>query len=300
MKTQKGIYKNYKELLNSEPTIGRLYNFKFFEKNKHGNIILSCECKCGNKIKKYFSDVNITKGKISCGCWQKEIAKKIGENNQKYFINESSLVDNETTSYISGILAADGWIYSKQSIGISLSEKDKDVLEKIKKYLNYTGILNFQIRNKTNINWNNHYKLVITNKYFFNFFNKRGIIKNKTYNYVVPENYIYNSHFWRGAIDGDGCIFNYTYNKYRMYGISLVGTKDMIINFEKFCQSIVNTKSKIREFKNSKGLFEFRITGTKVLPILIELYKDLDKSIYMERKYNKYKEIFKPKTIINE
>ena len=75
-----------------------------------------------------------------------------------------------------------------------------------------------------------------------------GIVKNKTLDYQVPDLYLHNPHFWRGMIDGDGCIFKYK-KQYTTYGVSLVGTKHTIDTFKKFCEFILDKPVKVKPYK---------------------------------------------------
>ncbi len=97
-------------------------------------------------------------------------------------------------------------------------------------------------------------------------------------------------HFWRGVVDGDGCIYNGA-NKTKSIPtpqtqLSLVGTPETIKCFYKFCCGIVETKAKINEKYRNKNIDHFSLHGGKALQICNTLYENA--TIYLDRKMKKY------------
>lgn len=286
MRTQTGTYRTYKDMLNDLPKIGKLQVVELSHKNKWGAYYIKCQCECGNTTTTDFSSLNKSKVK-SCGCLQKEAVKYTGTKNKKYIIDIDKLVDNDITAYIAGIYAADG-SNEKSGISIGLKSTDKEVLEKISDYFNYTGPLYMM---KESI------RLTISDSKFRKFFEERGIVKNKTLDYQVPDFYLYNPHFWRGMLDGDGCIFMYE-RKYITYGISLVGTKHTIDSFKKFCEFILDKSVKVKPYKikSSTGVYSINFVGKMYLPLLKAMYENPIANMYITRKYNKCLEIINIKS----
>jgi hypothetical protein len=283
MRTQTGTYRTYTDMLIALPKIGKLQVVELSHKNKWGAYYIKCQCDCGNVTSTSFSSLNKFKAQ-SCGCLQKEAVKHTGTKNKKYTINVDKLVDNDITAYIAGIYAADG-SNEKFGISIGLQSTDKEILEKISNYFNYTGPLYTM---KESI------RLTISDHDFRKFFEKRGVVKNKTHDYQVPDFYLYNAHFWRGMIDGDGCIFKYK-KQYTTYGVSLVGTKHTIDAFKKFCEFILDKPVKVKPYKIKSAIevYSINFVGKMYLPLLNALYEDLTDNMYITRKYNKYLEIIK-------
>lgn len=283
MRKQTGTYRTYKDMLSALPKIGKLQVLNFSHKNKWGCYYLSCKCDCGNIISTDFSSLNKLKVQ-SCGCLQKEAVKYTGVKNKKYKVNVDKLVDNEVTAYIVGLYAADG-SNEKSGLSLGLQSTDKEILEKVSSYFNYTGRL-YTMKQSV--------RLTISDPAFRKFFEERGIVKNKTLDYQVPDCYLYNSHFWRGMIDGDGCIFKYE-KQYTTYGVSLVGTKHTIDAFKKFCEFILDKPVKVKPYKIKSAIevYSINFVGKMYLPLLNALYEDLTDNMYITRKYNKYLEIIK-------
>jgi len=281
MRTQTGTYRTYKDMLIALPKIGRLQVIELSHKNKWGAYYIKCQCECGNTTTTDFSSLNKSKVQ-SCGCLQKEAVKHTGIKNKKYTIDVTKLVDNNVTAYIAGLYAADG-SNEKSGLSIGLQITDREILEKVSNYLNYTGPLYTM---KQSI------RLTISDLAFRKFFENRGIVKNKTVDYQVPDIYLYNSHFWRGMLDGDGCIFKYK-RKYSTYGISLVGTEHTINAFKQFCEFILGKTIKVKPYKikSSIEIYSINFVGKMYLPLLKAIYNNPIANMYITRKYNKYLEI---------
>ena len=281
MRTQTGTYRTYKDMLIALPKIGKLQVVELSHKNKWGAYYIKCQCECGNTTNTSFSSLNKSKVQ-SCGCLQKEAVKYTGTKNKKYTVNVDKLVDNEITAYIAGLYGADG-SNEKSAISIGLQTADKEILERISSYFNYTGPLYTM---KESI------RLTISDHDFRKYFEARGIVKNKTLDYQVPDLYLHNPHFWRGMIDGDGCIFKYK-KQYTTYGVSLVGTKHTIDTFKKFCEFILDKPVKVKPYKikSATEVYSINFVGKMYLPLLNVLYGDLTNHMYITRKYNKYLEI---------
>lgn len=95
--------------------------------------------------------------------------------------------------------------------------------------------------------------------------------------------------FWRGCIDGDGTVYNYPerYTK----GVSLCGTLETIFDFIIFCSKQAGVKEKYPSPAKSSGpnIFQVHYYGDECEKILNLLYKDAP--VYLDRKFEKYKEI---------
>jgi hypothetical protein len=281
MRTQTGTYRTYTDMLIALPKIGKLQVVELSHKNKWGAYYIKCQCDCGNITTTDFSSLNKSKAQ-SCGCLQREAVKNTGTKNRKYTIDVDKLVHNEITAYIAGLYGADG-SNEKSAISIGLQTADKEILEKISSYFNYTGPLYTM---KESI------RLTISDQDFRKFFEERGVVKNKTYNYQVPDLYLHNPHFWRGMIDGDGCIFKYE-KQYTTYGVSLVGTKHTIDSFKKYCEFVLGKSVKVKPYKikSTIDVYSINFVGKMYLPLLDAIYGNIIANMYITRKYNKYLEI---------
>ncbi len=145
--------------------------------------------------------------------------------------------------------------------------------------------------NIRNTNWKgsffnskNTYTLSITNKNICDNLQNLGCKKAKTFITVfpdIPEN-LY-SHFIRGYFDGDGCIHISKNNRPEW---SIIGTKDFISRI----QTIINTTLLLKYNKlYIKDRLVYLKYGSKKDVKKLETWLYKDATIFMERKYNKFK-----------
>jgi len=148
---------------------------------------------------------------------------------RKYNFNENyfSKIDTEEKAYWLGFIAADGYIESNyRRLVISLQEKDKIHLEKLKNHIKSNFDLKYIIQ-KNKFNKNNtltkefyyRYNLELCSVILCNDLKKIGIFNNKSLILKFPNlsNKLIH-HFIRGYVDGDGswsftknqCIFRVT------------------------------------------------------------------------------------------
>lgn len=124
---------------------------------------------------------------------------------KKYFCNINYFKDeDENMAYILGFFAADGSISLKSNeIKITLSQKDKNLLEKIKQELEYTG----EIKDTTTSEGFDISTLQISCKEYKKDLSKYNIVPQKTYTYSFPEKL--DKKYWidfiRGYGDGTIC-----------------------------------------------------------------------------------------------
>lgn len=125
---------------------------------------------------------------------------------RKYFCDENFFdTQTEDMAYILGFLAADGTV-SKNSnqIKITVAQKDSNLLEEIKKRLNYTGVVKYTT---TNQNFDIA-TLEVTCEHYKKTLAEYNIVPNKTFTFSIPEKLDkkYWRDFIRGYFDGDGSV----------------------------------------------------------------------------------------------
>lgn len=175
---------------------------------------------------------------------------------------------------------ADGNICcSKNPSGIIVLLKKEDLshLYKLKDFLCYSGNIKEYKSNSTYNSGEIYYRIDIYSKYLVNSISKYGVVPNKsiTAEVKILEN---NRDFWRGVVDGDGCIG--IYNNYPT--INLSGSYLLVNQFRNYMISICpDFMSKIIKFKNKKA---YRIVtyGNKAVKIIDNLYKN--SKVYLDRK----------------
>jgi hypothetical protein len=205
---------------------------------------------------------------------------------------ENCKVNNEVDAYLLGFIYADGSLTNKvkdkhYSLTIGLSKKDELHL------LNLNRFLNGKIRYlSSNIKgYDKVYESIRLTKCDVSLvenLKKLGINPNKTYicgnpQENIPEDLIH--HFIRGIFDGDGtiCCSN---NKYIS---GFVGTDENLFKFIKLhLEKNLNRNISLRIEKTK--YFRINLSGN---PLCLNLYNYLykDATLFLERKYNKFKNI---------
>lgn len=228
------------------------------------------------------------------GYWLKKYEfikeKHIGSKTRLNWKFES--INNETEAYIMGLIMSDGWVSSNRQIGIRLSIKDKNVLYKIANYFSE----NINLKEKDNFCL---FK-ISSCEAFYNL-KKYGITTNKTYdNLYIPEmNEDLIRHFIRGYFDGDGTI--YVDRNFLKYNICSINKKFLIQIQDVLSKNGIysSINKEIRKGKkmfvvdhyceDCKNMYRLFIRRKSELVKFHEfLYKE--STIFMERKYNKYRD----------
>ncbi|MFA5153415.1 MAG: hypothetical protein WC554_12700 [Clostridia bacterium] len=215
---------------------------------------------------------------------------------RKYKINENifETIDTPEKAYWLGLLYADGChLPKKNEIRISLQEIDKEILDKLKEFLGYSGNLIFLNFKSKYPKWQNQYKLQITNKKISSDLLKHGFISDKTYKLEFPlflEEYL-QSHFIRGFFDGDGSIYLSPFKKdyVRTGRFNIVAP----INFLDKIQEIF-----IKNFNFKKNKYQYITNRNEFVKILcysgnfklsiIRDYLYKDSTIFLKRKKDKF------------
>ena len=209
---------------------------------------------------------------------------------RKYTINENyfDIIDTPNKAYILGLLYADGCNYLPQHrVYIELQEADKYILDKINQEINSNKPLFFNPLNDKNSNWQNTYRLNITNKHISIKLNELGLVQNKSL-ILMPPTWLDTgliAHFIRGYMDGDGCVSEQF--------IEIASTKEMCLYIQKYCMDILNINATIRNVynnpeSNTKLLF---VNGKRQMKIFLDnIYQNAE--MYIQRKYDKYIELY--------
>lgn len=228
-------------------------------------------------------------GKIlkKCGV----VARDDSHKSRKYTINENYFnnIDTQNKAYILGLLYSDGCNYPPQHrVKLELQERDKSILDKINIEIQSNKPLAFVNLNNKNSNWQNTYRLDITNKHISEKLAELGMVQNKSLILEFPkwmDKSMYSS-FLRGYLDGDGHI---EWSNTRF--ITLVGTRQFCQHIKDFCENQLGIKCSIcnTSNKNSNTKLLYIHKKSRIKKFLDFIYNDAD--LYIERKYNIYQNI---------
>ena len=209
-------------------------------------------------------------------------------------------VNTPEAAYILGFYIADGYLNGNKFV-ITLNEKDKEILEKIRDYMSPITKLIYKKEtiNKQGIVSHPMYSFAFACKEIVNCLENLGLGKNKTYlsksiKNIVPKELMWD--FIRGYWDGDGCISSSnviknvketSYN-YINIGFTIISKDPDILNEmnEFFIEEGINT----HVYPDNKGNY---LVGTHSKSEVEKIYNKLYNSsnLFMERKRAKFNEI---------
>lgn len=229
---------------------------------------------------------------IKAGLYQKKDKNDLRrfKVNDHYF----DVIDNEHKAYWLGLLLADGFLsnsgHATESFGISLSIKDKYILEEFVKDLESTYTVKEYIGKSKFENSCTDFayaKLLIKSKQIFNKLIEYGFTTKKSYDGVVPEEHIPDDlkiHFIRGYFDGNGGLSIGSGS--HLYTLDFTGTKEIITWILKYFNK-ENLKLQERHPDRNNNNVSIKISGDKqIYSIMSRIYKDA--TIYLIRKYDRY------------
>lgn len=209
-------------------------------------------------------------------------------------------VNTPEAAYILGFYIADGCLNGNKFV-ITLNEKDKEILEKIRDYMSPITKLIYKKEtiNKQGIVSHPMYSFAFACKEIVSCLEDLGLGKNKTYlsksiKNVVPKELMWD--FIRGYWDGDGCISSSnviknvketSYN-YINIGFTIISKDPNILNEmnEFFIEEGINT----HVYPDNKGNY---LVGTHSKSEVEKIYNKLytSSNLFMERKRTKFNEI---------
>lgn len=180
--------------------------------------------------------------------------------------------------YWIGMLYSDGHITEKEnSIELTLHNNDIEHLEKFKEFL----------KSDRDIKPGNGdcSRVRVNSKRIKDRLIELGFIHNKSTSIIPHEKLKYSKDFWRGVVDGDGGVYNYSKNK-GTDSVFLCGTLATMFDFITFCSKELGIKDKYPIECPGKNLFSIQYYGKSAAKVATLLYKD--STIFLERKYNEY------------
>lgn len=205
--------------------------------------------------------------------------------------NKAFDIINHESAYWLGIMFSDGCI-CKTTGGrhiLKLTSMDKDTIEKFSIFLKTDNKKQITI---SKINKNIYYSISISNEYIFNRLNELGCVIRKTKILMKPKianKYIFS--FLCGYFDGDGSIsLNKNINSWK---VSMGFASE---NFYLWIKSILDSKNIIysieeKTTKTNTPFFVVCMNGISAKYFLGLCYENLNKKIFMKRKFEKYDEM---------
>lgn len=244
------------------------------------------EYRSGQSIIKIEEEYDVNRGTVLSWLRSEGVKRRDNSDYKRYELDETIFeeIDNETAYWI-GFLMADGNVYYDRSgsaeVSLALASKDRGHVKKFKKFVSTNKPIENIEKPKSNQS-----RLKINSKKLANDLCRYNVKPNKSFTATPHTNLEDNRHFWRGMVDGDGCISTAGNQPY----LCLVGSENVIDKFENVCKNISNTSATV--LKTQDGIYKFTMAGTnKASTISKYLYKDC--SIYLDRKYKKAMKVIK-------
>lgn len=218
-----------------------------------------------------------------CGVKFKDHSHK----SRKYSINENYFdnIDSRRKAYYLGLLLADGCNYEPlHTVKIELQERDKGILDYLNNDLQYSKPLEFVPLNSKNPNHQNTYRVLITNKHMSQKLAQLGMVQNKTLNLKFVDIDFMLSMIC-GYFDGNGHI---EWSKSQF--LTIASTNDFCVGLSKYLLDNYNIESHIYNTKNDNTKVLHIFGKWQILHFLQLIYESVD--VHIDRKYNKYLEIY--------
>lgn len=217
----------------------------------------------------------------------------------KYTCDEHyfDIIDTQDKAYWLGYIYADGYITSNMRyVGMSLSKKDEYILYNLNEDLSSTYPINQYSVSKGYKIGSEYSRLLICNPTLVNGLYNNGVMPHKT-NTLMPPNLNDEliRHFIRGYFDGDGCV---TISK-GIGDVEVLSTEPILdfIQNNLYTNNIIDRYYPYSKRKPHQIVSRFRFGKTQsIINFFHYIYDDSNRKL--ERKYNKFIEIFKVKNIL--
>ncbi|HEY9286240.1 MAG TPA: hypothetical protein VIP46_22505 [Pyrinomonadaceae bacterium] len=176
--------------------------------------------------------------------------------------------DSEARDYWIGMMMADGSVYMNRNsyaVELGLNEADAEHLYKFKSFLKAAN----PVRRGGTKHLFRRARIVVYSKGLFDSLARFGVTPRKSLTAKVKglEN---SRHFWRGVVDGDGCI--YVTKQYGLPTVSLVGSRHLLEQFLSFVRQFAPS---CRVSVRPKGrVYSVQIGGRYGLAVIQTLYSD--------------------------
>lgn len=200
------------------------------------------------------------------------------DRRRKYTVNEKAFdVVTDESAYWTGFIMADGCIsYDRRGqnyaprLRINLKTCDIGHLEKLRDFLKYNGIIALRDNDR-------YCSLEITSGYLVDSLKRFGITERKSRSTkIVGLNN--NLHFWRGVIDGDGCLYR---NKEGYRVLFLCGSEPLMNQYADYLveQNLVRRRPSVRNIKIIK---QVTVNGKEAAAAVYHFYANA--RVSLERK----------------
>jgi hypothetical protein len=214
-----------------------------------------------------------------------------------YFSN----IDTNHKAYILGLMATDGYIVevkgtNRKQVGIQLSEKDKHLIYFIKEqWKSDNKVLLCKKKDFYGDNGNLYhsadmYRIVVDSRQMAKDLESLGVTPRKSFTITLPiVDKIFQSHVIRGILDGNGTTYIHSNGINRC--IRFLGSHYIIAQIAIFLHIELGIPITFPHAKPDVNISFLDYSTQDVVSIISKyLYKDLENSMFLERKFNVIKD----------
>jgi hypothetical protein len=231
----------------------------------------------GHSCQEIANDLNVTFHTISNILEKYGIRRNNRYKNKSLNIDYFSKIDTYDKAYFLGFLITDGNI-SGNAVRLSLSIKDKDILNIFKSKLNSSNKLYYR-KSKPEVIISNKSNKMVNDLALY------GVIPNKTGKEYIPSidtNLI--SHLFRGLLDGDGWISS------KSHQLGFCGSKICVTQFRDFLVKTLNVYN-VAVLQTQPHLWQVSWASKRdIIHICEYIYAD-KKDCFLDRKYQEFLKI---------
>ena len=215
-------------------------------------------------------------------------------DNHKYKANYRIFenIDNKEKAYWLGFFAADGYVYQRSKnnsgnfCGINISRKDREHLEKLRKFMDSNVKIIDHIQTEGFSNNTPMSKIIFNSNEMVSDLINKGVVPRKSLILEPPkikeEFYL---PYILGYFDGDGSIFQ---TKNKEFGINFIGTKETL----EWIKRTLKMNNPLEQKNNANGNnYYIRCGGIQKPYFIMKQLYDSCPSIYLERKHTIYKNL---------
>lgn len=216
------------------------------------------------------------------------------ECHRKYPIYEDffDIIDTEEKVYFLGFLYADGCNHKNANyISLGLKQTDRDILVQLASLIyKEEPESHVKIQDRTHENKGITTYFTINSKHICEQLEKLGCYQAKTFKLEYP-NWMpehLHRHFIRGYFDGDGG-FNVNTNKGQGSSMKITSTLKFVIKVKNIIESQLDVHFSVYKAIHS-DVYDISMSGDRAVRKVLDWLYD-SSSIYLERKYVKYKRL---------
>jgi hypothetical protein len=249
----------------------------------------------GVSIKKLAKEFNVSPTPIKEILIKHSVDIKPPTCYKKYKCNKNAF-DNLTpeSEYWLGMMATDGCVYytkyGKARISLQLQARDKHHIEKFNQFLESDYPL-YRTSKITDGVLFYYWRICIADDELAYSLSKYNIVPQKTHVLNISDVRLLNSkHFWRGVLDGDGCI-----QPRGVYKI-MCSSKIFVEQFQSFVNKYGSLPTLRTDIKENRTYWSISGSSQKML---IDMYSYKGPAI-LDRKYDTVKNLIEEKTGKNE